>query len=178
MIENVYVFPGCPAEMEAMFDAVADELRGRPPIASWRRTYRTRESDIVELLAEATERWPDVLVGCTRASTPTGPEVTVVLKSSDDGALDDAAAFVEPRSASELAARERLPLRQVGQVDELPVAPDVAVLAADHDQHELLVARRVRPPPRRRRLDVHEPAGGHLVRLVLDLEPRCPLCTK
>jgi molybdenum cofactor synthesis domain-containing protein len=95
VIENVYVFPGLPAEMEAMFDAVAAEFGGGPPIASWRRTYRTRESDIVELLAEATERWPDVLVGSYPRFESTGPEVTVVLKSSDTGALDDAVRFVE-----------------------------------------------------------------------------------
>ena len=95
VIENVYVFPGLPAEMEAMFDAVAADFAGGPPIASWRRTYRTRESDIVELLAEATERWPDVLVGSYPRFDATGPEVTVVLQSSDTGALDDAVRFVE-----------------------------------------------------------------------------------
>ena len=95
VIENVYVFPGLPAEMEAMFDAVATDFGGGPPIASWRRTYRTRESEIVELLAEATERWPDVLVGSYPRFDASGPEVTVVLKSSDAGALDDAVRFVE-----------------------------------------------------------------------------------
>jgi molybdenum cofactor synthesis domain-containing protein len=95
VMENVYVFPGLPAEMEAMFDAVAADFAGGPPIASWRRTYRTRESDIVELLAEATQRWPDVLVGSYPRFDATGPEVTVVLKSSDTGALDDAVRFVE-----------------------------------------------------------------------------------
>jgi molybdenum cofactor synthesis domain-containing protein len=95
VIENVYVLPGLPAEMKAMFDAVADELGGGPPIAAWRRTYRTRESDIVELLAEATERWPSVLVGSYPRFERTGPEVTVVLKSSDADALGDAVTFVE-----------------------------------------------------------------------------------
>ena len=95
VIENVYVFPGLPAEMEAMFDSVAEELADGPPIASWRRTYRTRESDIVEVLAAATERWPEVLVGSYPRFDATGPEVTVVLKSSDTRALDDAVRFVE-----------------------------------------------------------------------------------
>lgn len=95
VIENVYVFPGLPAEMEAMFDSVAEELADGPPIASWRRTYRTRESDIVELLAEATDRWPEVLVGSYPRFDANGPEVTVVLKSSNTGALDDAVRFVE-----------------------------------------------------------------------------------
>jgi molybdenum cofactor synthesis domain-containing protein len=96
-IENVYVLPGLPSEMEAMFDELANEFGGGPPIGSWRRTYRTRESEIAGLLAEATERWPDVLVGSYPRFDPTGPEVDVVLKSSDERALGDAAAFVEQR---------------------------------------------------------------------------------
>lgn len=96
-IENVYVLPGLPSEMEAMFDDLADELRRGEPIGSWRRAYRTRESEIAGLLAEATERWPDVLVGSYPRFDPSGPEVDVVLKSSDERALGDAAAFVEQR---------------------------------------------------------------------------------
>ncbi len=95
VVENVYVLPGLPAEMEAMFDAIAEEFRGDPPIASWRRTYRTRESEIVGLLAEATDRWPDVLVGSYPRFAASGPEVEVVLKSRDERALADAVGFVE-----------------------------------------------------------------------------------
>ena len=97
VIQNVYVFPGLPAEMEAMFDAIADEFRGAAPIAVWRRSYKTRESDIVEVLAEATERWPEVLVGSYPSFEASGPEVEVVLKSSDEGALSDAVAYAEGR---------------------------------------------------------------------------------
>lgn len=96
-IENVYVLPGLPSEMEAMFDEIADELRRGEPIASWRRTYRTRESEIAGLLAEATGRWPDVLVGSYPRFLVSGPEVELVLKSSDERALRDAASFVEQR---------------------------------------------------------------------------------
>ena len=96
-IENVYVLPGLPSEMEAMFDELGDELRRGDPIASWRRTYRMRESEIAGLLAEATERWPDVLVGSYPRFLASGPEVDVVLKSSDERALRGAASFVEQR---------------------------------------------------------------------------------
>jgi len=80
VLENVYVMPGLPAEMEAMFDSVAEELRRGEPIASWRRTYRTRESTIASLLVETGERWPVVLVGSYPTFTVDGPEVEVVLK--------------------------------------------------------------------------------------------------
>src|SRR5881275_1429481 len=61
-IENVYVFPGLPSEMEAMFLEIEEEFRRGSPIASWRRTYRTGESRIASALVEAGERWPGVLV--------------------------------------------------------------------------------------------------------------------
>ncbi len=96
VIENVWALPGLPAEMEAMFDAYAEELRGAQPIASWRRTLATRESDIVHLLASATVRWPTVAIGSYPRFTPEGPEVEVVLKSADPRALAEAAAWLEP----------------------------------------------------------------------------------
>jgi len=94
-IENVYVLPGLPAEMEAMFDTFADELRGGSPIGSWRRTYRTRESVIASILVECGERWPSVLVGSYPAFHAHGPEVEVVVKSSDEAELAAAAAWIE-----------------------------------------------------------------------------------
>jgi molybdenum cofactor synthesis domain-containing protein len=93
-LENVYVMPGLPAEMEAMFDAVADEFRRGEPIGSWRRTYRTRESTIASLLAETAERWPAVIVGSYPAFMLDGPQVEVVVKSSDADALAAASAWL------------------------------------------------------------------------------------
>jgi molybdopterin-biosynthesis enzyme MoeA-like protein len=93
-LENVYVMPGLPSEMEAMFLAVAGEFRRGDPIASWRRTFRTRESDIAGLLVEAGERWPSVLVGSYPTFLADGPRVEVVLKSSDAEALAGASAWL------------------------------------------------------------------------------------
>jgi molybdenum cofactor synthesis domain-containing protein len=93
-LENVYVMPGLPAEMEAMFDAVAEEFRRGEPIGSWRRTYRTRESTIASLLAETAERWPAVIVGSYPAFMLDGPQVEVVVKSSDADALAAASAWL------------------------------------------------------------------------------------
>jgi molybdenum cofactor synthesis domain-containing protein len=98
-IENVYVLPGLPAEMEAMFETIAAELRRPLPIGAWRRTYPARESEIVAVLAGAVERFPQVLVGSYPRFHPGGPEVEVVVKSSDGEALAAASAWIE----SELA---------------------------------------------------------------------------
>jgi molybdenum cofactor synthesis domain-containing protein len=94
-IGNVWVLPGLPAEMEAMFETIAGELRGAAPIASWRRTYRTTESRIAGVLEQAVERHPQVLVGSYPSFHPHGSEVEVVLKSRDPGAVDAAASWLD-----------------------------------------------------------------------------------
>ncbi len=99
LIENVWVLPGLPSEMEAMFDHYADELRGARAISTWRAAYRTRESEIVQVLAGATVRWPQVRIGSYPRFPPDGPEVEIVLKSTDEGALAEAVAWLEPQLA-------------------------------------------------------------------------------
>jgi molybdenum cofactor synthesis domain-containing protein len=93
-LENVYVMPGLPSEMEAMFDATAEEFRRGEAIGSWRQTYRTGESSIASLLVEAGERWPGVLVGSYPTFLEDGPRVEVVVKSSDAAALAEASAWL------------------------------------------------------------------------------------
>jgi molybdenum cofactor synthesis domain-containing protein len=94
-IENTWVLPGLPREMEAMFDRYAEELRDARPIGAWRRRYRTRESIIAPALVEATGRWPEVSVGSYPYFYDDGPEVEVVLKSADSDVLAAAAAWLE-----------------------------------------------------------------------------------
>ena len=95
VIENVYVFPGLPAEMRAMFETVEHELRSEQPIGCWRRTYRTTESRIVGVLEAGAERHPRVRVGSYPSFGEGGSEVEVVVKSSDPAALEAAAAWLE-----------------------------------------------------------------------------------
>jgi molybdenum cofactor synthesis domain-containing protein len=94
-LENVYVFPGLPAEMEAMFLAIEEEFRRGSPIAAWRRVLHTRESAIAPALLEVGERWPGVLVGSYPTFSEDGPTVEVVLKSSDEEELAAAAQWLE-----------------------------------------------------------------------------------
>jgi nicotinamide-nucleotide amidase len=96
-VENVYVLPGLPSEMEAMFATVEEEFRRGSPIGAWRRTFETRESTIAPALVEAGERWPGVLVGSYPSFLATGPEVEVVLKSGDAEELHEASAWLEAR---------------------------------------------------------------------------------
>ncbi|HEX4323310.1 MAG TPA: molybdopterin-binding protein [Gaiellaceae bacterium] len=103
-IENVWVLPGLPSEMEAMFNAYAEELRGGTPISTWRHVYRTRESDIVHLLSSATVRWPAISIGSYPRFTPDGPEVEVVLKSEDAKLVAAAVAWLEPELAAAVSS--------------------------------------------------------------------------
>ncbi len=94
LLENVYVLPGLPAEMEAMYGTIEDEVRAGPPIGSWRHTYRTTESRIVESLAWIATNHPRVRVGSYPSFGASGPHVEVVLKSNDPQALEAAAAWL------------------------------------------------------------------------------------
>jgi len=94
VVENVYVLPGLPAEMEAMYETLKEELRAGPPIGSWRRNYRTTESQIVSILTQALVIYPQVRVGSYPSFGANGPTVEVVLKSNDPDALEAAAAWL------------------------------------------------------------------------------------
>ena len=52
----------------------------------------------------------------------------------------------------------------------MAVAFDVAVLAADDEEHQILGVARVRDAARRRRLDVDQAAGTENTLLAVDLE--------
>jgi nicotinamide-nucleotide amidase len=95
VIGNVYVMPGLPAEMEAMFGTVEEELRRPQPIQSWRRRYDTRESTIAGVLEAMGEHHPGVLVGSYPTFGKAGPEVEVVVKSSDPEAFAAASTWIE-----------------------------------------------------------------------------------
>jgi molybdenum cofactor synthesis domain-containing protein len=94
VVENVYVLPGLPAEMEAMYETLKEELRAGPPIGSWRRNYRTTESQIASILTQALVIYPQVRVGSYPSFGANGPTVEVVLKSNDPDALEAAAAWL------------------------------------------------------------------------------------
>ncbi len=93
-IENVFVLPGLPSEMEAMFASIEEEFRRGSPIETWRRVYRTYESRISASLAETGTRWPGVLVGSYPSFGAGGFTVEVGLKSGGAVALAQASAWL------------------------------------------------------------------------------------
>jgi molybdenum cofactor synthesis domain-containing protein len=105
-LENVWVLPGLPSEMEAMFDeVVAAELPGAAsgPIRSWRRKWATNEGVIVTALEEFERLHPVVGLGSYPAFHADGHTVELVLKSRDEAALAAAAAWLEQAVASLLS---------------------------------------------------------------------------
>jgi molybdenum cofactor synthesis domain-containing protein len=89
VIEGVYVMPGIPSELKAMFDSVADEFSGD---RRSRFLYTVEpESNIISALTESMERF-DVAVGCypDREADHNRLKVT----ATDDEALDGAAEWL------------------------------------------------------------------------------------
>jgi nicotinamide-nucleotide amidase len=95
VVANVYVLPGLPAEMKAMFATFAGEIGTEQPITSWRRTYETTEARIVGVLEAMGDRYPGVLVGSYPKFHRDGATVEIVVKSSDPAALDAAVTWIE-----------------------------------------------------------------------------------
>ncbi|WP_158056708.1 competence/damage-inducible protein A [Halorussus halophilus] len=90
VVENIYVLPGVPAEMKAMFESVAEEFSGEKR-HSVSVAVDEPESALIDRFAELQEHF-DVTVG----SYP-GDHVRVKLESTDEAELDRATAWLRER---------------------------------------------------------------------------------
>ena len=87
VVENIYVLPGVPAEMKAMFESIAAEFDGRKRHVT-SVTLEEPESALVDLLRDLEERF-----GVKVGSYP-GENVRVKIGSTDRVAVDEAAAWL------------------------------------------------------------------------------------
>lgn len=92
VVENVYVFPGFPEELRAMFDAVADEFGGDAVAESV--PTATPEGALKDVLAGVRDRF-DVAVGSYPAHGDTNGRVKVT--GTDPEEVEAAAAWVAER---------------------------------------------------------------------------------
>ena len=84
---NVYVLPGIPAEMKAVFEHVADRLEGT---ITTRTLYTgTPESHLNTVLGAVSERF-DVRIGCY----PTGELKRITLVGEEESTVEDAVAWL------------------------------------------------------------------------------------
>jgi molybdenum cofactor synthesis domain-containing protein len=91
-IGNVHVMAGVPRIMQAMFDSLAQKLRGGPPIAS--RTVHAdgvMEGRIAEGLAAIQARWPALDIGSYPYYRAPGGGVALVAKGTEAAAVEAAA---------------------------------------------------------------------------------------
>ena len=92
VLENVYVLPGIPSEMERMFESVAEEFAGD---VDSRALYTTEpEANLVERLEAVRSRF-DVAVGCYPDRE--AEHNRLKLTGEDEAALADAAAWLRAR---------------------------------------------------------------------------------
>jgi molybdenum cofactor synthesis domain-containing protein len=89
VLENVYVLPGIPGEMQAMFDGVADEFAGES-VSQFLYTVEP-EANVVPALEAVRERF-DVAVGCYPDRDARHNRLK--LTATDETAVDEAAAWL------------------------------------------------------------------------------------
>jgi molybdenum cofactor synthesis domain-containing protein len=89
-IEGIYVLPGVPSEMQAMFEGVEDEFEGDPRYEAFVHADEP-ESALIERFEDLREQF-DVKVG----SYP-GDHVRVKLEGDDEGEVADAEAWLRER---------------------------------------------------------------------------------
>lgn len=91
VVENIYVFPGVPEEMKAMFESVESAFTGQRRHVE-RVTISEPESALIDRLRELQERF-DVKAG----SYP-GENVQIKIESTDENAVADAVTWLRENS--------------------------------------------------------------------------------
>lgn len=89
-IHNVFVLPGVPLIMQAMFEGIIDRLTGGEPILVKSITTNLRESTIAEGLGDIQERFNNVSIGSYPFFRRGRLGVNVVLRSTNGNMLQQA----------------------------------------------------------------------------------------
>jgi molybdenum cofactor synthesis domain-containing protein len=93
-IGNVFVLAGVPSVARAMFASLRSRLAGASPLVSRTIGCRLSEGQIAQALSEIQDSAPAVEIGSYPSWTDQGPQLSLVLASSDRGALERAFAEV------------------------------------------------------------------------------------
>ena len=99
MLRNIYVLPGAPAEMRAMFDAI-DFQRVTDAIHSESVTCALEEHRVTSLLRQFADENGDVRLGSYPEVGASPPRLTLTLTSRDPAAVRRAAQWVRSRVES------------------------------------------------------------------------------
>ena len=90
-LENVFVLPGVPSIMDAMFDGLTDRLVGGDPVLTNNITTNLLESEIAAGLGVLQEKYPDVSMGSYPYFRKGKLGVNLVLRGTDAGRMNAAA---------------------------------------------------------------------------------------
>ena len=90
-LENVFVLPGVPSIMEAMFDGLTDRLVGGDPILTTNVTTNLPESEVADDLGALQEKYPDVGMGSYPYFRKGKLGLNLVLRSTDAARMSAAA---------------------------------------------------------------------------------------
>ena len=93
-IGNVFVMAGVPKIMNAMMDDVAKRLTRGVPMLSRTVEFRGGEGDAAKPLGEIQKAFPTVVIGSYPFQAPDGFATNLVLRSRDEGTLEQALAAV------------------------------------------------------------------------------------
>ena len=90
-LENVFVLPGVPSIMDAMFDGLTDRLVGGDPVLTDNITTNLLESEIAAGLGVLQEKYPDVSMGSYPYFRKGKLGVNLVLRGTDRARMTAAA---------------------------------------------------------------------------------------
>lgn len=99
-MENVFVMAGIPAIMQAMFQSLRHRLAGGAPLQSKTVTIGLGEGTIAASLGEIQTRFPAVEIGSYPFNRQGNFGVRVVLRSTDEAVLEEAAGAVDTMIAA------------------------------------------------------------------------------
>ncbi len=93
-MENVFVFPGVPAIMQAMFEGIIDRLTGGRPVLTVNIRTNLAEGVFARELSGIQQRFSDVSIGSYPCFRSARPGVNLVMRSTDSDSIDLAVAAV------------------------------------------------------------------------------------
>jgi molybdenum cofactor synthesis domain-containing protein len=100
-VENVYVLPGVPSIMRAMFEGLRPSLRGGAPVRSRSITVYCPEGEVAKPLGEIQARYADVEIGSYPFMRQDRFGTTLVFRATEQMRIDEAAgellAFAQAR---------------------------------------------------------------------------------
>jgi molybdenum cofactor synthesis domain-containing protein len=91
IIENVYVLPGVPKIMQAMVLELLPRLRGGRKMLARTITLFMAEGDVSKGLAQIQADHPELEIGSYPFWRPQGPSCSIVIRGTDQAAIDRAA---------------------------------------------------------------------------------------